>query len=236
MDDRNIQAYRLLKQKIFGGAFRMGERLIETRLAEETGLSRTPIRAALGRLASEGFLEHESGRSHRMPTYSVQDVQQIYNCRALVEAEAVRLTACNGLAHAARLELDALVAGMGNLVDEPDELAPDALRQRFLVLNHRFHAALYEACGNPYLLRLIHQVTDLPLALRNYFNFSSEQLQVAHSDHVRILDAVKSGESERAAGLLREHIWAARDRMLPPPNDDLSKPLQRTLHPAVDPF
>ena len=66
-------------------------------------------------------------------------------------------------------------------------------------------------------------MTDLPLALRNYFNFSSQQLQVAHSDHVRILDAVKGGESERAAGLLREHIWAARDCMLPPPNDDLSK-------------
>ena len=214
MDEQSARAYRDLKRMMVEGGFAMDAKLPEAHLAQELGLSRTPVRHALNRLEAEGFVVYEPRRGHRLRSFTAQDAEEIYGVRALVESEAVRLAALRGLEPKAEADLTSLIGRMEAILANPDGLEPDEVRTRFLRLNHRFHAVLYGACGNRYLLRIIRQVTELPLVLRHYFNFSDEQLHASHQDHQSIFRALRAREPDRAAALVREHILAARDRML----------------------
>lgn len=214
MDEQSERAYRELKRMMVEGRFAMGAKLREAAIAKALELSRTPVRHALNRLESEGFVVYEARRGHRLKVFTERDVEEIYATRALLESEAVRLVAQRGLDARTREELSSLITGMESILDSSRELTPEDVRSRFLRQNHQFHAVLYGACDNRYLLRMIRQVTELPLVLRNYFNFSDEQLYASHHDHKAILRAIVKQEAERAAALLREHVLAARDRML----------------------
>ena len=214
MDEQSARAYRDLKRMMVEGRFAMDAKLPEAHLAKELGLSRTPIRHALNRLEAEGFVVYELRRGHRLRSFTARDAEEIYGVRALVESEAVRLAALRGLDPKTEADLADLIGRMAAVLNNPDGLEPDEVRTRFLRLNHRFHAVLYGACGNQYLLRIVRQITELPLVLRHYFNFSDEQLHASHRDHQSIFRALRARESDRAAALVREHILAARDRML----------------------
>ena len=214
MDKQSERAYYELKRMMVEGSFAMDAKLPEAQLAKEFGLSRTPVRHALNRLEAEGFVVYEPRRGHRLRTFTAQDVEEIYGVRALVESEAVRLAALRELEPKTQSDLADLIARMETVLANPDRFEPDEVRTRFLRLNHRFHAELYASCGNRHLLRVIRQITEIPLVLRNYFNFSDEQLYESHRDHQSIYRALRAREPDRAAALTREHILAARDRML----------------------
>jgi DNA-binding GntR family transcriptional regulator len=209
---RTSAVYERIKALIVEGRFAMGERLGEDRLSELVGASRTPIREALARLETEGFVVYSRNRGHRVVTYTAQDVYDIYACRALLESEAARLVAQAGLSDADAQELTALVDRMDECLR--DRLERPAVRRRFLMLNHQFHGRLYGAVSNLHLQHMIGRMTDIPSVIRNYFNFSDSQLQESQAAHRGILRAILNRDPDRAAALMREHIWAARDRML----------------------
>ena len=91
------RGYPEIKEMILLGTIPMGARIVEARLAEQLGISRTPVREALRRLTSDGLVEFHPNRGYQAVSYSPQDVAAIYSCRALLESEAVRLIAENGL-------------------------------------------------------------------------------------------------------------------------------------------
>lgn len=210
-------AYSSLRALIFDGTLGMGERLLETALADRLQMSRTPVREALQLLLAEGVIE-AGPTGLRTKSYSGQQILEIYHCRALLESESVKLTAIAGLsAHARRALEEALEAsdallieGLGNTAEEEKHF-----KERFRIYNHAYHNALYEDCPNSALRRLTQQVADLPAPIRNFFSFSLEQIEESHRAHKQIFNAIVSGDSDRAAAHTREHIWTARDRMNP---------------------
>jgi GntR family transcriptional regulator of vanillate catabolism len=214
-DPHPNHCYATLRALVLAGRFEMGERLGEDRLASELGTSRTPVRAALARLVADGYVTYSPHRGHRMKVYSADDVREIYACRAVLESEAVRLLAEQGASDAQLEALHDLVRRMDDCIGA-ETRGSAALRARYLTLNHAFHAALYAACPNAHLRSLVDQLTELPLVIRNFFNFSDEEFLESHLTHRRILSAIVNRESLRAASLMREHIWVARDRMLDP--------------------
>lgn len=213
MDQQSERAYTELKRIISSGGFAPGQRLREAHLAELLGASRTPTRHALNRLESEGLVEYEARRGHKMKEFTLKDVEEIYAVRALIEPEAVRLLATSGFDSLVQHKLTSLVHEMDLILGSSQEYDRN-IRSKFLALNHQFHDTLYTSSGNVYLYKLIVQVTDLPLALRHFDNFHDEQLRQSQRDHHAILRALVGREAERAAALLREHILTARDRML----------------------
>ncbi len=213
-DPQQGDAYASMRGMILSGELAMGRRLVETWLAERLGLSRTPIREALRRLTSDGLVEFTPNRGHQVVSFSARDVAEIYSCRALLESEAVRLTALQGLPPAAQAHLEALVADARRLFTEATPSA--VLRQRFLQLNNAFHDTLYRVCGNATLLRMIERNLAIPAGIRSYFHFSDAQLAASQAAHEGILRAVLAGEDGRAAALMREHIWSAKDCMIDP--------------------
>lgn len=210
-------AHETLRSWVLDGVLPMGARLNVVQLARALNSSRTPVREALSRLTAEGFATFSPNRGHFVAVYSAEQVAEIYGCRAVLESEAARL--------AARLPMDAATAArLGTILDTIDALIAggcDEEELRELVrLNHDFHETIYARCGNRELRRLIAQVTTIPNAIRNYFRFSPEQLSESNRAHRTILRALIAGDGDRAAAAMREHIWAARDRMLPPEQID----------------
>jgi DNA-binding GntR family transcriptional regulator len=209
------RCYATLRAMVLSGRFEMGERLGEEGLAAELGLSRTPVRAALGRLVADGFVTYSPNRGHRMKVYTFEDVREIYGCRAILESEAVRLVAERGIDDASLATLNDVLERMNDCIRARGQ-SEARLRARYLPLNHTFHATLYGACPNGHLRTLIDRLTDLPPVIRNYFNFSGDEFRESHVAHERIVSAIVAREPLRASSLMREHIWVARDRMLGP--------------------
>lgn len=203
--------YLEIKDMILCGKIPMGERIIEARLAEQLGISRTPVREALRRLTSDRLVEFHPRRSYRVVSYSAQDVAAIYSCRALLESEAVRLVAASGLSETAATLLTDIIAQADEVFGS--ELPREDVLDRFLKLNNIFHGTLYGACPNPMLRRLIRTTTEIPMGIRNYFHFSDAELEASHAAHKQILRAILNRETERAGALMREHIWTTKDRM-----------------------
>lgn len=213
MDQQSERAYTELKRIISTGGFAPGQRLREAHLAELLGASRTPTRHALNRLESEGLVEYEARRGHKMKEFTLKDVEEIYAVRAIIEPEAVRLLATKGFEGLVQHKLTSLVYEMDLILNTSDTYDKEA-REKFLGLNHKFHDLLYSNNGNSYLYKIINHVVDLPLALRHFNNFDDEELRQSQRDHHAILRALVGREPERAAALVREHILTARDRML----------------------
>ena len=100
------QAYHVIRNDILTGKLAEGERLTETRLSDDLGLSRTPIREAIGRLILEGFIERQSGYTTRVAHFPEDEAEQVYEIRRLVECysvqRAARLATESDIAEAAR--------------------------------------------------------------------------------------------------------------------------------------
>lgn len=209
------RGYPEIKEMILSGEIPMGARIVEVPLAEQLGISRTPVREALRRLTSDHLVEFHPNRGYQAVSYSPQDVAAIYSCRALLESEAVRLVAASGLKKTIAVRMTDINAQAETVF--ASGLPRTELRARFLELNNEFHGVLYGACPNPILRRLIRTTTEIPMGIRNYFRFSDAQLEASHADHKNILRAVLNGEVERAGALMREHIWTAKDQMIAGP-------------------
>ena len=216
MDDQSKLAYQDLRKMIEAGTFRMSERVQEAKLARELDYSRTPIRAALNCLEHEGFLTYEPNKGHIMSTYTVADIEEIYRCRSVLEAEAAYLAARNGLSDRAGQLIESLTAQMQELV-ESDELPASKKRERFLRLNKKFHDTIYLACGNSRLLDMIVKTSGLPLVIRNYYGFTDVALQSSQRDHLEISRLLLAGDAARVKTRVRQHILKASECMLANP-------------------
>lgn len=201
-----------LRRWVLDGTLGMGERLNVVRLAKLLHSSRTPVREALSRLTAEGFATFVPNRGHFVVVYTAERVAEIYGCRAVLESEAARLAARAGLPDRDRAEMERILDQIDALIEPAGDLGP---RIELVTLNNQFHELIYARCGNGELQRLIRKVNMIPQAIRNYFRFSERQLQDSNRAHRLILRALIERDGERAGAAMREHIWAARDRMLP---------------------
>ncbi len=220
-DERDLvtEATTVLRGWILDDTLPMGARLNVVQLAARLNLSRTPVREALSRLTAEGLATFFPNRGHSVVVYTVERVAEIYVCRAVIESEAARLAARAGLPRRDEREMAAIIERIDAILDRGDE---EAGLNEIARLNNRFHEIVYANCGNAELQKLIAQVTTIPRSIRNYFLFSREQRLESNRAHRSLLRAVLEGDGERAWSVMREHIWAARDRMLPASTVDIA--------------
>ena len=137
--------YRHLKDLLLSGRFSPGERLSEPLLAQELGVSRTPVREALMRLAEEGLVELVPGKGARVRVFAPEEVEEVYGVRALLEGEAAREAALR----ATPWELAELERLLQAIDEAPREDYPEQMRRDL-----EFHRALVRLSGNRTLYRL----------------------------------------------------------------------------------
>jgi DNA-binding GntR family transcriptional regulator len=200
-------ATELIRQAIIDGRLPPGRRLKEEELARELGISRTPVREALLMLHAEGLVDATPNRGAAVRSHSAEDLDDLYQLRALLEGYASRRAATR-LADEAIRGLRESCARFDSLLDTHAEMSE--LVQENLV----FHQTILEAAGSARLAAMVRQVTELPLVYRSYIWYSPEQRRISAHYHLQITRALEARDAERAELVMKEHIFEARDLLL----------------------
>lgn len=195
------RVYRTLRDHVCSGRFSGGETLQESALAAQLGVSRTPVREAMGRLVAEGLLENNK-RSLSVPALSEADVSDIYQLRILLEPEAVRQVAARGCSGEALLPLRNELAAM-----KAAHAAGDV--SEFMQANYRYRAAWLALVPNQRLLRAIELYANHVRYLRVLTLGAPETRAVVIGGLERLADALFEGAPEAAARAMREHLMEA---------------------------
>lgn len=197
-------AYAHLRGAILMGALLPGARISEPGLAQELGVSRTPVREALQRLAQEGLVELLPGKGARVRVLSTEEVREVYDVRALLEGEAAALAAQN----ATEDELSRLE----RLLQALDVLPKEAYAQQMQV-DFDFHTALIEAAHNKTLARIYADLRS-SLTLVRSFQQTLSQHPKTRQQHRAILSALKARNPAEAAEAARAHVRYFRDLVM----------------------
>lgn len=201
-----------LRQRILGGDLPGGTRLYEVALAEELGISRTPVRAALSRLAEETLLDRTTGGGYVVRSFAVADVVDTIELRGVLEGTAARLAAERGAPAPMMTEATQILRQIDALFrQETMDM------EGYANLNTQFHSLLAQMAQSSVLIREIDRITALPFASPSAFlDDQSRQtelvktLAAAQEQHRSIIEAIRNREGFRAESLAREHARAAR--------------------------
>ena len=199
------RVYDFLREEILSERLRPGAELQEVALSEELGVSRGPIREAIGRLAAEGLVTVRPRRGAVVRSLSKDEFLELYQVREALEMMAVRL-AVPKLAAGDIDELEALIAEMSGHA-EHEEVG------EFFEANMAFHARLVEASGNATLQVLYGQLVGRMGRYRMRSLTLRGNLQRSVAEHGAILRAAKRGDADRAAHLMSEHIRVPQRRL-----------------------
>ncbi len=207
-----------MRASILTGAYGPEERLIEEQLAERLGVSRTPIRQALTRLEAEGLVELAPNRGARVRSFSVADVWDIYDLRAVLEGHAARRAAGRlGGDELARLqELAGEMEGLAGRFENHEEEI-----RTLVALNQEFHGAIVEATRNKRLRRLISRTVEIPLMFKTFFWYTPHERVISNHYHRKILHALEEGDEDRAEIVMREHVYGGRDIVIASLKEDM---------------
>ncbi len=200
-------ATELIRQAIIDGRLPPGRRLKEEELARELGISRTPVREALLMLHAEGLVDVAPNRGAAVHSHSVEDLDDLYQLRAVLEGYSTRRAATRLGDEEIRRLHESCERFEGLLQDGGDM---SELVQENLV----FHQTILDGSGSGRVTAMVRQVIELPLVYRSYVWYSSEQQRISGHYHHQITRALEARDAERAELVMKEHIFEARDLLL----------------------
>ncbi|TCJ18087.1 GntR family transcriptional regulator [Rubrobacter taiwanensis] len=198
-----------IRHSILVGEYGPGERLVEEQLARRLGVSRTPVRQALAMLEAEGLVEIAPNRGAMVCGFTIEEVWDIYDLRAVLEGHAARRAA-------ARIRAEELER-LGALCEQMESVKPGGFGDReeeircLVRLNNDFHGAIVEASRNRRLRHLVQRTVQLPLVFKAFFWYTPEERFISNHYHRQILRALEQGDAERAEIVMREHVYEGRD-------------------------
>ena len=204
----------LIRQAILDGRLRPGQRLTEEALARELRISRTPVREALRVLQTEGLVDWAPYQGSTVRAYDVEDLDDMYQLRALLEGHAARrAAACITRADVERLRESC--ARMEALGDATEENVAAIVEENLL-----FHKIILAAAGSQRLAELVRKVIELPLVYKSYVWYSPNQKRISEHAHKLLTHALAARDADRAELVMREHVYEARDLLVARMRDD----------------
>ena len=200
------QVKDVILQRIVEGSYPQGGRLVETRIAQELGVSQGPVREALRDLEQLGCVVHEPNRGCSVRAFSARDLLDAFPVRAALEALAARLAA-DRITAAELAELDALLEQMRAAARRGDAHGQSQA-------NASFHAAIVRAARNGTLER---QWGLLEPFSRTYLTVSrpGTDLVALSERHLPVLEALRAGDAEAAAQAMHDHLMGAAELLRP---------------------
>jgi GntR family transcriptional regulator of vanillate catabolism len=201
-----------LREMILKGEFGPGERISEHPLASRIGVSRTPIRLALERLAHEGLLEPYPTGGFIVRKFTLQDIWDGIEVRALFEGGAARLAA-------ERLVSERDVDGLRKIQRDTDAMGEPTTENfpGYLDLNEVFHAEIVRLSKSEMLRQAMDRLFSFPItsprilvSVRPKMIEASEVFIISREHHYRIIDAIANRQGARAESLAREHAQLTR--------------------------
>ncbi len=198
-----------VRDMILDGRLAPGARLGEAELAGHLGVSRTPVREALSRLGAEGLVEHVPNRGARVATWTVAEIESVFELRSALEP---RLTA---LAVAAATEQD-----IDTLADLAEQMlavglpGPQQDLDAVVPLNRAFHDHLVRLADHSALASALATAVKAPMQRRNFATYDERTMRRSLAHHVEIVDAIRAGDPVWARAVMTAHIHNARAVMV----------------------
>lgn len=212
---QTIKALVRLREFILNGELAPGERLREVALVDSLEVSRTPIRAALARLAEEGLLEKMPNGGYMVREFTERDIQDSIDMRGMLEGMAARLAAERGMSACALDEIKNCVIQIDELLLSKTNLETEDIA-RYFELNGLFHHQLIALSESFVVERMLERIVALPFASPNAFVIAQSKIDqswkvflVAQEQHKGIVEAIENRQGMRAEYLAREHALLA---------------------------
>jgi len=215
------QVYQTLRAHLRDGTIGAGHPLQEVPLAEKLGVSRTPVREAMSRLAEEGLLERAPGGGFQVRSFSLRDVTDAIELRGVLEGTAARLAAEQGADIVQLKEIKTILDRLDGCFAVPGSKGEEHIDfDAYSELNALFHCRLAELCQSPVILRELERVKSLPFASPSAFVLgrsetarSHRSLFMAQEQHRALVQAIEQREGARAEAIAREHARIARGNL-----------------------
>lgn len=200
--------YDQVRREIIDGDLEPGARIVEERVAEAAGVSRTPVREALMRLERENLIAR-SGRRMVVRSFSAGEVYDIYDLRAQVESYAARLATERIRVH----EIQELKGIQGRMVEVLATGSSSDLgwSKSLAQINQSFHLAIVQAARSAPLERIMTHVVQTPVIYKAYLWYDEDSKRRSTEDHEAILDYLEAGDGPGAEAYWRRHIEFGRD-------------------------
>jgi GntR family transcriptional regulator of vanillate catabolism len=207
-----------LREMVLRGEFGPGERISEIPLSRRLGVSRTPIRLALERLAQEGLLEPTGTGGFRVREFTVRDIWDAIEARGVLEGAAARLAAerltdFRELDPLRRIDNELEKLSRNSIVHGHPPSSDEMIR--YADLNGAFHAALIDLAKSPMLRWALERIQSIPFASPTTVvpSRSVDGTLIAQAQHAALLDAIGNREGARAENLAKEHARFARQSL-----------------------
>ncbi|MGE8454939.1 MAG: GntR family transcriptional regulator [Pseudomonadales bacterium] len=205
------QTYEVLKKRIVAGHYTAGTQLKEEHIAEDMGVSRTPVRAALKRLIDDGLAVQETGRGVFVAGWTRWDIEDMFRLRIRLEPFAARLAAER--ADAEIIEQlkqcnDEMARAIENASGSDDGIA------EIQAANSRFHRLILDAAGSQRLKTILETMIDMPIITRSFFLYEPDDLLRSLSHHRDIAMAVELHNGDLAEQLMSVHLLISNQRFM----------------------
>lgn len=202
--ERGSDVFQTLRDMAISYQLRPGVRLSEIELAAQLGVSRTPVREALARLVTEGFLEPCTRGYMRRPL-QVQDVLDLYEARMAVERECLR--------YAVERASEEQIAEMQSFLELSRTANPATRAQELVELDEAFHNRIAAMSGNAELARMLNNLNERVRFIR-WIDMEKVGRDSTQKEHGAIADAIARRDTSAAATMMDDHIALRREQIV----------------------
>ncbi len=199
-------AYERLKQAIVKGEFPAASHLVENRVADALGISRTPVREAIHKLAREGLLKRFPSGGYFVVGLTRRDIEETFGIRSVLESYAARLAA---LQHQ---EKD--LKPLEKKIEEYQLCLDDNRLEALTRINTEFHDLLYTLSRSPKLIKMINDLRDPVYRFRKVLLKVVETARRSNEDHRLMMAHIRSRDAQGVEKLVREHILRGQELVL----------------------
>ena len=193
------KAYLAITELVFKRKLKPGDRLIETKLANDLGISRTPLREAITRLSQDGFFVTEPRKGTYVRDFQIEDVIEVYDIRIALEGLAARLSVEHLNANDLKKIKERFL--IGDIADLPE-------------IDSSLHSLFIKHSGNKRLVCILGNIYNLTQMLRILGYASTVKSQQATSDHIQIIEALLKKDADLASSLVVEHITKTKESII----------------------
>ena len=200
----------ILRTRIITGEYEMGEKLIENKIATELKVSRTPVRDAFKQLAKERLIEYGPNKGCFAKGFSQKDMEDIYAVRKAVEELAVVWAIENADEEG--------VEALKEQLDLMSFYTTHGFYDKLLQANEDFHSMIYQMTGSRFIVQILNSYQDYVHLARKSSLSKDENLPEIYNEHVRIYEAIRDHDIDRAKAEVGDHLDGsarrARERWL----------------------
>ena len=195
-----------IREAIFNGVFAPGERLMEIQMADEMGVSRTPVREAIRKLEMEGFVVMIPRRGTYVSNMSIKDINDVYEIRISLDTLAAGLAA-ERISDEELEELQRLLVKVGHAIEEND-------MAKVVEADIEFHDVLYRASRNERLRNIINNLREQITVIRGVSMRYPGRLKDTQEEHRRLVESIAARNVEKSQEAARIHLENAERTLM----------------------